>query len=130
VSDPEYVPHRFVLGRPRKPGEPRSELGKPGPTEWTLPRRTANTAHLRGAVLHHLYVLGLGRATARTNTPVEDFSAAAGRTQQEWTRVLGGQVLMRLTDAAAIALAGPDAVPPGPPAAHHGPPDQEALRQP
>ena len=112
MSDPEYVPHRLVLGRPRKPGEPRSEFGKPGPTEWTLPRGTANTAHLRGAVLHHLYLLGLRRATARTNTPVEDLAAAAGRTQQEWTRVLGGQVLMRLTDAAAICLAGPDAVPP------------------
>lgn len=112
MSDPEYVPHRFVLGRPRRPGEPRSEFGKPGPTEWTLPRGTANTAHLRGSVLHHLYVLGLRRATARTNTPVEDLAAAAGRTQQEWTRVLAGQVLMRLTDAAAICLAGPDAVPP------------------
>lgn len=113
MSDPAYVPHRFVHGRARQPGEPLSEFGKPGPTEWTLPRGTTNTAHLRGAVLQHLFVVGLRRATARTGTPVEDFAVAAGRTKTEWTKVLAGQVLMRLTDAAAICLAGPDALPVG-----------------
>lgn len=113
MSDPQYVPNRFVLARPRRPGQPRSEFGKPGPTEWTLPLGTTSTAHLRAAVLHHLYVIGLRRAATRTSTPIEDFAAAAGRSQQEWTRVLNGQVLMRLTDTAAICLAGADAVPPG-----------------
>ena len=113
MSNPSYTPHRFVVGRRRKPGEPRSEFGRSGPTEWSLPHGTTNTAYLRAAVLQHQYVVGLRRAATRTGTPVEDFAAAAGRTQQEWTRVLGGQVLMRLTDAAAICLAGPDAAPPG-----------------
>lgn len=110
MPDSEYVPHRFVLGRNRKPGEPLSRFGHPGPVTWTI-ARGGDVVQLRAAIVHHLVVVGLRRATARTGTPVEDFADAAGRTPTMWTRVLAGQVVMRLTDVGAVLLAGADAVP-------------------
>lgn len=96
MPGPRYVPRAFC--------DDPSAFGRDAGVTWKQPESLAASIQTHAARLQHQFVLRMRERLSARRMPTKEFSARAGTTAQRLSRIMRGEIPIRLEDLAAADL--------------------------
>lgn len=96
MPGPRYAPRAFC--------EDPSAFGRDAGAKWKQPESSSVRIQTHAARLQHQFVLRMRERLSAEGMPTKEFAARAGTTTQRLSRIMRGEIPIRLEDLAAADL--------------------------